>query len=199
MACYSNQRSVEAHPGRWTEQRCFPPFVRLLTWTILLLFALMYIAPCRGWWSSPAVLLAVCYVIDTLLYNTSVAFVTQLPRLPLRTAILGGIAFFELSLAFAVLHLALLKGAMVPELNRLTAWYFSLVTIVTLGYGDIKPKSYGAMVLIMTEIMIGLYFLSTLFTIMVGWANESDTLPTLTTLEENSRELDQEEEATIRC
>lgn len=44
--------------------------------------------------------------------------------------------------------------------------------------------------LVMGEIVVGLYFLSALFTTIVGWATASDTLPTLDELLEKSEDLD---------
>jgi hypothetical protein len=41
----------------------------------------------------------------------------------------------------------------------------------------------------MGEILIGLYFLSILFAIMVGWANQSSTLPTLCEIIAESEQL----------
>lgn len=120
--------------------KSFAPVAALAIWAFLLLIALLCFALYPGLrWA--ALLLVVWHLVDSLFYNTSVAFVTQQPKLPLRSAILGGIAFLELSLAFAVLYLLLPKEAMNVDLNWLTAWYFSLVTIVTLGYGDVHPCS----------------------------------------------------------
>ena len=68
----------------------------------------------------------------------------------------------------------------------------SLVTIVTLGYGDIHPclNSPRALGLNMWEIISGLYFLSILFAVMVGWANQSSTLLTLSEIVDESERLD---------
>ena len=173
------------------------PYVRndiaatsLLAWFILLVAALTCLANLRGSLANCfASVIAGAYIDDTILYNTSVAFVTQQPRLPLRTVILMGIAFLELSLAFAVLYLALVAGQMKPALDWLTAPYFSLVTIVTLGYGDFAPCSGLARILVMGEIVVGLYFLSILFAVMVGWANQSSTLPTLCEILDESQKL----------
>ncbi len=98
-----------------------------------------------------------------------------------------------MSLAFAVFYALLPAGAMNHTLRGWTAWYFSLVTIVTLGYGDFHPCSPLARFLVMAEIVVGLYFLSTLFTTIVSWANASDTLPTLHELRKKSKKLDREE------
>ncbi len=169
--------------------------IALIIWLLLLLPSLFFFALSSSWlfWPSAAAFFAAYSVGDSLLVNTSVTLVTQQPRLPLRSVILGGFAFLELSLAFAVFYALLPVGAMNQTLHGLTAWYFSLVTIVTLGYGDFHPCSPFARSLVMVEIVVGLYFLYTLFATIVSWATASDTLPTLAELIEKSKKLDEEE------
>ncbi len=189
---YPLRRSIRKWARKWAKWILTSPLIMLTILFVSPLFALLVLAPHRDSCAYLAAFIAGLCIFDILAYNTSVAFVTQLPRLPLRTAILTGIAFLELSLAFAILDLALLKGQMNYELDRMTAPYFSLVTIVTLGYGDIHPlcRSYKAMGFIMAEIIFGLYFLSILFAVMVGWANQSSTLPILCEILDESRKLD---------
>lgn len=141
--------------------------------------------------------LAALYVCHCLAYNTSVAFVTQLPKAPLRSAVLGLIAFVWLTLSFAVFYLLIPARDLHVErdFDIFTAIYFSIVTIVTLGYGDIRPNpgGYLAYSLVALEIFAGLYFLSTLFATMVGWASRRERLPTLTEILDDSGKLDDAE------
>lgn len=196
LLCYSTGYSLGGISNRWLNPSKDSALVALIAWLLLLLLSLFCFAPSPfGVSRFFAALLAAYSIGDSLLVNTSIVFASQQPRLPLRSAILGGFAFFELSLAFAVFYLLLPEKAMHPELkDGLTALYFSLVTIVTLGYGDIRPShcSQQAQVLVMAEIIIGLYFLYTLFATIVNWANSLGTLPTLRELQKKSTELDQE-------
>jgi hypothetical protein len=48
----------------------------------------------------------------------------------------------------------------------LTAWYFTIVTFTTLGYGDITPTSQLGMVAASTEALLGLLWLSTLASVV---------------------------------
>lgn len=206
LRCLGRLFPCLTRPAAWLPWVRDTAVANLLVWAISLLIALTcLVRPHGSLGNSFALVIASAYIADALLYNTSVAFVTQLPRLPLRTAILTGIAFLELSLAFAVLYLLLPKGEIVlpdpigpnGELDYLSACYFSLVTIVTLGYGDIHPclNSRRALGLTMAEISVGLYFLSILFAVVVSWANQSRGLPTLCEILEESENLDEK----MRC
>jgi len=42
-----------------------------------------------------------------------------------------------------------------PHQTWISPWYFSVVTLTTLGYGDILPVSVGAKLVVMTEVAIG--------------------------------------------
>lgn len=42
--------------------------------------------------------------------------------------------------------------------------YFTIVTLATVGYGDITPKSRIARFIVMTQILLGIFILSILFT-----------------------------------
>lgn len=53
----------------------------------------------------------------------------------------------------------------IGSLDRLSAYYFSLVTATTTGYGDIAPQSGLARSLAMVEIFIGLIYAFFLFSI----------------------------------
>lgn len=54
------------------------------------------------------------------------------------------------------------------KLDRFDAIYFSLVTITTLGYGDILPMNIYAKLLVMFELVIGMWFLITTIPIAIS-------------------------------
>ncbi len=47
--------------------------------------------------------------------------------------------------------------------------YFSIVTVSTLGYGDIVPVRLESKLLIMIQTVIGYLFLSLLLGLMINW------------------------------
>jgi voltage-gated potassium channel Kch len=118
-----------------------------------------------------ALLVPVLFVFDILVSNTSIAFVSRFPAHPLRTAVLFAFSFLQIALAFAVLYG--LFGCFNRGLSPISALYFSVVTITTLGYGDIQLTEGAALgqLIVVCELLVGLYFLATLFAVVVSWAN----------------------------
>lgn len=112
-------------------------------------------------------------VFDILVPATSVAFISRNPTHPLRTILYSLLAFLQLALAFAVIYLACGRAFRIGEtegrLSPFDAAYFSVVTVVTLGYGDIAPVEWHSRAVVIVEVMTGLYFLSVLLTTFASW------------------------------
>jgi len=49
-----------------------------------------------------------------------------------------------------------------------TAFYFSITTIATVGYGDIVPASAGSRAMVVTEILLGLVYVVLVFSVIAG-------------------------------
>lgn len=58
----------------------------------------------------------------------------------------------------------------VPALDFFDSIYFSMITITTVGYGDIVPKSSIARLLVMAEVMIGLSYVVFIFSLIGRFA-----------------------------
>lgn len=139
-----------------------------------------------------SLVLALYVSTDVLLQTTSAVFITQQPRVLLRTVFLRLVGFVELALAFAVFHSAgppgsyAVAGSCVDWLRPIDAAYFSFVTMVTLGYGDVAPCSntdFGKLVVV-GQIFTSLYFLTGLFATLSSWASGGPRTPTLQQLGE---------------
>ena len=113
--------------------------------------------------------------MDILMANTSVVFISRFPAHPLRSAVFTIISFFSAAVSFALFY-ALSPNSFRPALGARTALYFSTVTIATVGYGDITPRLDSLMQLVViSEILVGLYFLAVLFAVISSWANARST------------------------
>jgi hypothetical protein len=88
-----------------------------------------------------------------------------------------GVGYFILIVhAFALLYLLLLLrdphailfpcNSPCPGMDAVSAWYFSLSTIATVGFGDIHPVSRVAKVVVIGEILIGLAYTVFIFSVL---------------------------------
>ncbi len=131
-------------------------------------------------WTWVGALISAVIMADLLAYNAMAAFVTQHPQVPMRNALYALVGLALVAVGFAVLYAGLVPDCFTVRLNVWDAIYFSFVTISTVGYGDIQPKqgATGAQVLVVIEIVTGLFYLAALFATMVAWANAPTRLPT---------------------
>ena len=56
----------------------------------------------------------------------------------------------------------------VPRQDFFQMWYFSMVTLTTLGYGDIAPASMVARVFVVLEAIMGQFYLAILIASLIG-------------------------------
>jgi hypothetical protein len=61
-----------------------------------------------------------------------------------------------------------IAGAAAHQLSRFEAYYFSFITLSTVGYGDITPLSHAARTLAMTEAMTGTLYVAVLISRLVA-------------------------------
>lgn len=113
---------------------------------------------------------AVVCLVDLLVSNTSIAFVSRFPANPIRSAIFTLLGLITLSSIFALFFLGV-PNAFTPCLNTVSAIYFSLVTIATLGYGDIHPRENHsiAQIMVFSELIVGAYFVMVIVAIIASW------------------------------
>lgn len=176
-----------------TRRRCIDrlPIPPLLLHFLLLLVALLLLAPRGGYAKVLALVIAAYFLYDTFLYSSRVAFVTQRPRVPLRAVLLAVGAVVELSLAFAVAYASLPDSEFTRALTPASAVYFSLVTLATVGYGDIAPcaDAQFAHWLVAGEIAAGIYFIAALLATIVSFASNGPRLPTYKELAADSARI----------
>jgi hypothetical protein len=118
-------------------------------------------------------ILGLLFLADLVLFNTANAFVTRDPANPLRSVIFAFVGLITLSSIFALFFLSI-PDHFTPRLDFVSAIYFSLVTIATLGYGDIHPRDYNsfAQLVVSVEVILGGYFVMTIIAIVTAWTND---------------------------
>jgi hypothetical protein len=194
---YETRRGLLSSPMRWfslTNRKAgryvtvrFLLLVLILVCTAWMPELLGGVGPVLGWLLLTvfSTVIATRLVLDILIINTSTAFVTRNPKDPLRSAILLICGFGQIAIAYAVFYSLLVAGFNFTNLQStlkgdpLHALYFSVITLATLGYGDITPLHFSqgpaaryeeflSEFLIMSEIFCGVYFLALLVTTILS-------------------------------
>ena len=130
------------------------------------------------WWSLGAssfvfILLTGCAIVV-------LAYIFRSPRVTLDVMLAAVTAYLLIALAFAALYSLVFhldsqsfrlpewieRGAVEPVRTEMV--YFSLVTLATLGYGDILPSSPFTQMLAVLEAVIGQFFMTVLVAWLVG-------------------------------
>lgn len=143
----------------------------------VLLGLVCFMNPERSWFSqSAAIVLAVYLLYDILLLSTYATFVSRYPTHPLRSLTLNFSSLFQSAVAYAIIY-RLIPSAFNRWLTPIDAIYFSVVSISTVGYGDIHVTGNSAQaqlleVLVISEIVVGLYILAGLVAVVASWANQ---------------------------
>jgi hypothetical protein len=102
--------------------------------------------------------------------NTWITFISRSPTNRLRSIVLTLTNIANIGIAFAVLHASQEVGCFRERLTAVSAIYFSFATMMTIGYGDIAPLCDAARLLVVFQVMVGLYFLAAIVSTVVQWA-----------------------------
>jgi hypothetical protein len=162
---------AEASPLRYFDKTGHPGLYHLIR-SGCLLGALALATPASISRSLLAVLVSMYFLFDLLTISTCATFISRNPTHPLRTLIFTISTLLQVAFVFATLYW-LIGSQFSGIAGRLDAVYFSVVTISTLGYGDIHPSpdAHAAKLLVMSELMLGLYVLAGLLSVVAGWGN----------------------------
>jgi hypothetical protein len=114
-------------------------------------------------------ILAGYYIVDSVLVNTWITFVSKSPLVPIRSILLTLLNVVNVTLAFAVLYAGQAHSFKEHPLTFGTAIYFSVVTITTVGYGDIVPVHHWAKITVAAQLAVGLYLLAAVLSMVVQW------------------------------
>jgi hypothetical protein len=104
-------------------------------------------------------ILTIYLLLDILISNTSIAFVTMKPINTLRSFFLTLFAFSHVIVAYGILYKFFGDQFNSPMCNTQVI-YFSTVTITTLGYGDYAPTGLVAQWLVVLQVLTGVFFLA---------------------------------------
>jgi hypothetical protein len=168
---YSPMRWFDAWKGRFKGRAGAYVAARL---AILLVLCMgLDLSRGRSWHSSLVAFsysAGVLFLVDLLASNTSIAFVSRFPANPIRSAMLTLLGLITLASIFALFFLGI-PDHFTPELNTVSALYYSLVTLATLGYGDIRPCDNHpvAQLMVFGELVVGAYFVMVIVAMITSW------------------------------
>jgi len=148
-------------------------FVFLRFLILVGLYVASFYLPLNAWSKVSLTFIAIYLIADMLMLPTSYAFGGILiPRIqPLRALVFVLFNYISISMAFGVLYVTLCRSSfnIAPDLIDLP--YFSFTTITALGMGDITPARHTILVrfLVVSEVLIGLYFWAVLVGMIIPW------------------------------
>lgn len=114
-------------------------------------------------------------ILDTMLFTSANVMSSQRPRFAPRSIFFATLGLVQLVLGFGFLYFGsrfkFLVSGNKAQLSLVQSVYFSIVTIVTLGYGDITPPSNESVVLLVVafQILCAVYYLSVFIATVVSW------------------------------
>jgi hypothetical protein len=130
----------------------------LICLLIEILIALAFLAPSTshlsivGWVFG---ILAVIRIVEIVGRTVDVTEVISPPR----TLILAGINYVELALCFGVLY-ALNYQSLNGASRPITAFYFSIITQLTIGYGDVSSRGWLRLVVVVQGVLSALFVIT---------------------------------------
>lgn len=164
------------------DEKALPKVSLCLLWVLSMIFSVPAFLRTEGTWASGSLKVATGMQVLLMIgcAATILAFISRTRRVTLDTIFASIVAYVFVSLAFAQTYLLLFlwnthsfslpAGADFPVGAgfRNDMVYFSLVTLATLGYGDIVPKTDLARSLAVIEALIGQFYMAALVALLVG-------------------------------
>jgi hypothetical protein len=168
-AAYSAERWFRDWGGLTRKRKGYFIFLRL-AFLIGLYIAAFYM-PLQAWLKVFLSIIAIYLIADMFMLPTSYAFGGIPHVLPLRALFYVFLNYVSICIAFGLLYLILCRLSFNVDPDLIDLAYFSFTTITGLGIGDISPLRHTILVkfLIVSELLIGLYFWAVLVGMIISW------------------------------
>lgn len=126
-------------------------------------------------WPLSALLLALAIwrFIDIFVTNVSITFTSRFPANPIRSVLYSLVGYVQIALSFAFFYVVLGSDHFCKEVSAVGSVFYSFGTIATVGYGDLSPSTYLARLLVVLELILGLFFVAIILAQVAGWATKS--------------------------
>jgi hypothetical protein len=111
-------------------------------------------------------------LVDIVLVNVSITFTSKFPANRLRTVILTFAGYIQMILVYAYLYAVFGKSWFLKCVTAADAVYFSFGTTLTVGYGNLEPTYILPRSVVVSELMLGLFFVVIVIAQVAAWANQ---------------------------
>ena len=147
-------------------------FVFLRFLLLVGLYVVAFYLPLRLWSKISLTCVAAYLIADMFVLPTSYAFGGVDPVRPLRAMVLIFINYISICTAFGLLYVALCRSSFGIDPDLFDLAYFSCTTMTALGLGDITPMRHTILTrfLVISEVLIGLYYWAVLVGMIISWA-----------------------------
>ena len=143
---------------------------------LISLYLAAFYLPSYSWLGILMTIVAGYSIADMFLLPTSIVFNGTPAMRPLRALTFVFIAYISIAIAFGVLYITLCRSCFNITSEVVDPIYSSFSIMTTLGTGDMSLARQAMLVrfLIISQVMIGIYFWAVLVGIIISWtARES--------------------------
>jgi hypothetical protein len=133
--------------------------------------------PPAGWEKISLTIIGGYLIADMIILPTSIAFGGSIPAVrPLRMMFFVFLNYISIAMAFGVLYVTLCRASFNIAPGLIDLAYFSFSTMTALGLGDISPvrQAILARIMIIFEVLMGLYFWAVLVGVIISWTAKED-------------------------
>jgi Ion channel len=111
-------------------------------------------------------------IVDIVLIHLAITITSRFPGNRLRTVIFTLASYLQIVLIYAYFY-AVGGKAWYPQYRALRdAVYFSFGSILTVGYGNLKPSELIPRAVVISELVLGLFFIVVIVGQVVAWASQ---------------------------
>lgn len=113
--------------------------------------------------------------ITSLIYLLKIVFPVESRGLadPSRSLFFALGHYVEIGLSMAYIYWTIDPFCMASDLTRVKSLYFSFVTMTTIGFGDITPKTDAGQLLVVAHSLVGVFMLATVIGLFLSLAASS--------------------------
>jgi hypothetical protein len=111
--------------------------------------------------------------VDIFVTNISITFTSRFPANPIRSVLYSVVGYIQIALSFAFFYVVLGKDNFANNVDAVSSIFYSFCTIATVGYGDLLPSTPLSRLLVVSELVLGLFFVAIILGQVAGWATKS--------------------------